>query len=400
MKRLPSFLSWVVLAVAAAIAGLAFLQPWNALASPAGITLLATTTSDFTYQGRLTNAVGQPVPNGSYAMTFRLYEDSAAPIGSALATAVATPTVSGGLFVVNLSGFASYVDGRDLYIGVQVGSDPELSPRQRITPVPYALSLRPGATISGSEISSGFCLIGTLCPPGSVLYVRNTSTDPPDPLIGPGAGIVGRGNEGYGVWGGSETNSGVVGRTLSVVTGTGAIVGYGPTGGNALYASGSGRIASEAPTKLWISGQSFVKNLSGDLTTWDMEEPGSAQIRSGNAAGGTRNIYLPVTVPAQQYGVDTVVESATVYYRRSGTAFITRTALWRLNPATGSFLTMIEDETDRTSSVFASYTLDTSNNNRLTAGNGGMSVFLELQFSNNTDYVELYGVELTLRNRH
>jgi hypothetical protein len=381
MKRLPSLLSWVVVGIAAAIAGIAFLQPWNALASPSGITLLATTTSDFTYQGRLTNALGQPVPNGTYAMTFRLYDLATA--ATPLATAVANPTVTNGLFVVNLSGFASHVDGKDLYIGVQVGGDPELSPRQRIAPVPYALSLRPGAVISDSITSSTICLVGTLCPPQSVLNVRNTSVDPPGIVVGPGAGIAGRGNQGYGVWGGSETSSGVVGQTLSVVTGTAGVTGFGPMGGNAFYAGGSGRIASAATTKLWLSGQSFVRNQ-----------------RSGSPAGGTRSGYLPVTIAAQQYGVDTVIESATVYYRSTGTAYINRTEIWRLNPTTGDFVTMASDGTDRTSSTFASYTLDISANNRLTAGNGGMSVFLEFVFTNDTDYVEIYGVELTLRNLH
>jgi hypothetical protein len=42
------------------------------------------------------------------------------------------------------------IDGRRLYLGIEVEGDDEMTPREPIYPVPYAFSLRPGAVISGS----------------------------------------------------------------------------------------------------------------------------------------------------------------------------------------------------------------------------------------------------------
>jgi hypothetical protein len=396
MKRLPTVLSWVVVGIAAAIAGLAFLQPWNALAAPSGITLLATTTSDFTYQGRLTNAVGQPVPNGSYPMTFRLYDSALA--ATAIVTAVATPTVSSGLFIANLSGFASHVDGKDLYIGVQVGSDPELSPRQRIAPVPYALSLRPGAVISDSFTSSALvCLIDPLCQPNSILRVRNTSTNPLDLFVNAGAAIAGRGNEGIGVWGGSQTSSGVYGTTLSVLTGTAGVEGYGPAGGNAFFAAGSGKIASVATTTVFINGASLVKNLATDSTRWDIQPNGGARIFRGTPLSGGNFVYYPLNLPSRLYGTDATLERVRIHYRVSNAAngFIDTTTLRRGN-ADGSSLTMVSDTTDRTSTTFTTYALSPTGNNVLSANSGAVIEF-DLDFTNDVDYVEIVGISVDLK---
>ncbi|MDW8253769.1 MAG: hypothetical protein RMM58_07825 [Chloroflexota bacterium] len=395
MKRLPPLLSWIVLALASALAGIAFLQPWSALASPSGITLLATATSDFTYQGRLTNALGQPVPNGNYSMTFRLYDSATA--ATPLATATANPTVTNGLFVVSLSGFAGHVDGKDLYIGVQVGGDPELSPRQRITPVPYALSLRPGAVISDSITTNIFCLLGSLCPPRAVLNVRNTSTNPPDPFITAGAAIAGRGNQGIGVWGGSETSSGVVGETLSTAPGTAAVAGFGPTGGNAFYAGGSGKIASEATTTIFINGASFVKDQSIDTTRWNIQVNGGAQIFSGAPAGGTRLVYYPLNLPSRLYGTNATIERVRIHYRVSNAAqgYIQQTFLYR-GSASGGFLSLASDITDRASTSYTSYTLTPTGNNVLPADAGAVLLFY-LAFTNDAHYVEIVGISVDLK---
>lgn len=97
-------------------------------------------------QGRLTNASGTPL-NGDYSITFRLYETATG--GSALCSATNTVHVENGLFNSEIGGCTtSDVNGRALYLGVQVAGDSEMNPRQQIFPVPYAWSLRPGAIIS------------------------------------------------------------------------------------------------------------------------------------------------------------------------------------------------------------------------------------------------------------
>ena len=45
---------------------------------------------------------------------------------------------------------ATMFNGQQLWLGVKVGADPEATPRQELLAVPYALSLAPGAIISGT----------------------------------------------------------------------------------------------------------------------------------------------------------------------------------------------------------------------------------------------------------
>jgi hypothetical protein len=121
-------------------------------------------------QGRLTDAAGKPVPDGEYTLTYRLYESLYG--GDPLCEDVDGPPedplspvqVNGGLFHAFVDGCSAEVlDGRWLYLGLEVGEDGEMSPRQVIGTVPYARSLQPGAHIVGDVLG------------GSVLYVDNTS---------------------------------------------------------------------------------------------------------------------------------------------------------------------------------------------------------------------------------
>jgi hypothetical protein len=95
----------------------------------------------FTYQGRL-NDTGQPA-TGTYDLRFTIYDDAAA--GNLIAgpnTNSGTP-VANGLFTVTLD-FGSAFDGnpRWLEIAVRTNGDTsftDLSPRQELTPTPYAI---------------------------------------------------------------------------------------------------------------------------------------------------------------------------------------------------------------------------------------------------------------------
>ncbi len=93
------------------------------------------------FQGRLTDAAGKFVADGSYSVTFSIY--SVPSSGSALWTEAQSVTVTKGLFNVILGSvtpipnsiFDSYVD---TYLGVQVGADAEMTPRQRISSLGYS----------------------------------------------------------------------------------------------------------------------------------------------------------------------------------------------------------------------------------------------------------------------
>jgi hypothetical protein len=91
------------------------------------------------YQGKLTDTLGQPVPNGNYALTFRLYTQLTG--GSAIWTEAQTITVKSGLFSALLGAvtpIGSLPDAGALYLSLQVAADPELSPRLRIASAAYA----------------------------------------------------------------------------------------------------------------------------------------------------------------------------------------------------------------------------------------------------------------------
>ena len=102
----------------------------------------------FQYQGQLLSpTTGLPVADGTYPITFRLYQELNGTQESFWGQQMSVPVTSG-IFSVVLGGAAgspipySAFDGRQLYLGVQVGSDPEMTPRQPIYPIPYAMNAR------------------------------------------------------------------------------------------------------------------------------------------------------------------------------------------------------------------------------------------------------------------
>ena len=92
------------------------------------------------FQGKLTDDIGNPVADGSYSITFRLY--SAQTGGTALWTETQSVTVSGGVFNVALGTETALTlaFNTQYWLSVQVGSDTEMTPRQRITAAGYALN--------------------------------------------------------------------------------------------------------------------------------------------------------------------------------------------------------------------------------------------------------------------
>jgi len=115
--------------------------------NPASTT--ATVVDQISIQGRLTDAGGNPL-NGTYTVVFSIYD---APTGGTLlcGNLITSVNVTNGLFnhTLDLCSALHAFEGKQGYLGVKVGSDAEMTPRQPIYPVPYAYSLRAGAVISG-----------------------------------------------------------------------------------------------------------------------------------------------------------------------------------------------------------------------------------------------------------
>ena len=173
MKKANRLLFAVVLFVFLNAAGLCFAQG-----------------TAFTYQGLLTESNGPA--NGSYDLTFKLFNALSGPsqVGSTI-TDTAT-TVSNGLFTVVLD-FGAQYNGTSywLELGVRsngVGSFFTLSPRQELTPTPYAVTAE---NLDGTLLASQ--LTGTL-PSGllSGIYAGPlTLNNAANSFTGNGSGLTG-----------------------------------------------------------------------------------------------------------------------------------------------------------------------------------------------------------------
>lgn len=92
------------------------------------------------YQGVLLDANNNPRSSGTYSITFRLYRED----GSVRWTETQNVVVANGFFSVRLGTVtainpAMFVNNQ-LTLGVQVAGDSEMTPRQPLTQVPYAMN--------------------------------------------------------------------------------------------------------------------------------------------------------------------------------------------------------------------------------------------------------------------
>ena len=121
-------------------------------------------------QGRLTDETGNPV-SGVFTITFAIYD--VATDGYPLCQDTDSVGVDNGLFHGSMDNCTSNsIDGRQLWLGIKVGEDDEMTPRRPIYAVPYAWSLRPGANIVNTSTSSGAVGLysASAAPAGKGLY--------------------------------------------------------------------------------------------------------------------------------------------------------------------------------------------------------------------------------------
>jgi hypothetical protein len=260
-----------------------------------------TTFSYVPIQGRLTDAGGSAL-NGDYEITANIYD--AATGGTAVCSYSGTTSVANGLFMMNMLCWNQAIYGQALYLGIKVGDDLEMTPRQQVYAVPYAITVWPGAVIQGDT------------------------------------------------------------------------------------------------SYLFVPGNVFVKNNSNDSTRWQMQG-GSAQISRGTTAGN-KNIRIPITIPAVLYGRPVQVTSVRVYYKcEDGTNnYIMETELYKMTD-TDSWVSLVDDSTNRQSNTATSYSLSTDDDeNTLSASEGILSLRLLLRFTDDSDYVQIGGVRLTLETTY
>jgi hypothetical protein len=99
------------------------------------------------YQGKLTDSLGVPVPNGNYSTRFALYTQASG--GSPHWQETQNVATEDGLFAVLLGSVTPipYVpEAGNLYLGMKIGSDAEMTPRIRIVSAAYAYLCRKADT--------------------------------------------------------------------------------------------------------------------------------------------------------------------------------------------------------------------------------------------------------------
>ncbi|MEK9138053.1 MAG: hypothetical protein AAB393_13080, partial [Bacteroidota bacterium] len=134
------------------------------------IQLSAQIPRTLSYQGILSDTSGNPKPDGTYGITFRIYNVPSG--GSALWSETKSLPVKRGLFATvlgNQTAFpASLAFDRQYWLSIQPAGDPELSPRIQLTAVGYSLnSARADTalyarTAPGSAIADSARIAGTV----------------------------------------------------------------------------------------------------------------------------------------------------------------------------------------------------------------------------------------------
>jgi hypothetical protein len=167
------------------------------------VSVAAMVADKINYQGHLTDSGGTPL-DGTFEMRFQIYDSDAGPT-MLWESALMSVDVDKGLFNVQLEVDPADFDGQALWLRIYVDGD-WLTPRQELLPVPYALSLRPGALIKG-EGGPSTC--------SAVLEVENDlghfCGKALQGTAATGSAVWGESDGGWGVRGYSENNYAVYG---------------------------------------------------------------------------------------------------------------------------------------------------------------------------------------------
>ncbi len=341
-------------------------------------------------QGRLTDADGHPL-DGEYTITATLYD--APTSGTVLCQSADPVSVEDGLFQTTIDGCSTAVmDGRQLYLGIQVGSDAEMTPRQPIYPVPYAWSLMPGAVISENSTAPVLNVINrgdgwALSAYSNGHDAVHGRSDAPDH-----AGVSGTNTgNGIGVYAYTQGGTGVYAYSESDV---------------ALHAAGTGVIQSSATSCLWISGNDVRPFHESDGVIIDADTIGGAKIYRGPNAGN-KNVMLPITIVGPLYGQPVTLKSLTIYFvGYSEFEGITAVLLRRQTGVCATsdcYETILYDTTDYSCDAAVnptgcSVTYDLTQNNVLTPDSGILYLTIEMTFGGETTWFELGGVRLEMEH--
>ena len=158
----------------------------------AGFSTVYAQGTAFTYQGQLTTASG-PV-NGTYNLTFSLYNVSSGGTAVAGPVAESAVNITNGMFTVLIDfGAAPFTGATNwLDIGVQTngaGSFTTLTPRQQLTPTPYAIFANTASNLLGTVPAGD--LSGVYSSPVTLNNTANSFSGDGDGLVNVNASLLG-----------------------------------------------------------------------------------------------------------------------------------------------------------------------------------------------------------------
>jgi len=419
------------------------------------VSIAATVSSKISYQGVLKEN-GNPV-TGSRNMTFRLYSDNTCTTQVGSDIVKSGVQVTNGLFSVELDVNQANFNGQGLWLKVFVGGTGLGC--QEILPVPYALSLRPGAYVRGTledspalyvhNDGSGITAVGLWAYSvnaagvyGESNYGIGLSGVGHDDSVGTqgyntgrNIGVKGYSASGHGVYaesGGtgltgaalyakSMTAGGIALRahndsgastdaTLVVSNdGTGPLIkGFGGDGGEDEFRiSNNGTFETKADSYIFVPGTEAAVDTASATTT-ELQHYFSGYVVVDPSTTGTKYIQFGVVLPSVLYGQPVKVEEVTIFYRTSNPAsYIDRTIVFR-QKATGrpdfydypDWYTLVDDDTNRNADLYTSYSVTPTADNTLSANEGFISVRLHLYFANANHSITIGGVRLRLGHHH
>jgi len=326
-------------------------------------------------QGRLMDASGNPVADADYDMTFRVYDGSGVQCNVG-PTAVHTER---GLFNANLSGCSPDIfDGRFLTVGVQVGGDAEMTPVLVLRPVPYAMSLRPGAIVANSEnFGHGLTVKGSGPGFDSALYTENSDS----------AGIA--------VW--SKTTSGNATVVIENLGSGPLLKGFGGDGGeDEITITNEGELQVKPDSYVTVPGLTAV--VEDGTTNVSLSPQSNGAVRATPyLVGGISNILIGVPVTTSLYGQQVDIESLSIFYRTTHSrSFITSVQLLA-GGADGNTGNILSDYADHDSVTYAEIYLTPVSHHTVFVHD---MVFVKLTLDFGEDYDSVYVAGVSLRVGH
>ena len=285
----------------------------------------ATNPTTMNFQGKVVNADGTNVANGTYTFVFKLYTVSSA--GSAIWTETDSLTVTNGVFQVDLGANCPFFSSNacngntpidfgvssTLYLGMTFNGDAqgEMTPRVKIQSVPYAFNsdkvggktadqlvqLSPGAQQTGNiNISGSGTFASGMTVTGAAVNLNGSSNFDTNINTGTSTGAVNIGNSAAGI---------VAVQSAAAINFTANSASTWSTGSNTLTLTSSNFNISSLGVVTLAGGQST------DITTTSASTASAIKIKPGTSSGASSN-GAAVTVSAGDGSGTTAVTGGTL----------------------------------------------------------------------------------------